>query len=74
MTEDLWNLFHRYNRLVRRQLVQPLKCDCGEVFVTTLGRDDKLILACFGCATETTPGVQIIDRVRAVVKEHFVDD
>lgn len=66
--------FHRYSKLVRRGLVQPLKCSCGNTYVTALGEEDQLVLRCFTCGTDRVPGEGTKDNVRAVVKEHFLSD
>jgi hypothetical protein len=74
--ENLFPLFHAYNKLVRRGLTKPLTCDCGETQVTTLekvGDDDLLLLECYSCGTTTRPGLTTINNVRAVVTEHFLD-
>lgn len=69
--DDTFDLFHKYNKLVRRQMVKPLACSCGTPLITTLGPADDLTLHCVACDTYTVPGVTTIDNVRAVVKEHF---
>lgn len=70
-----FRLFHRYNKLVRRQMVKPLTCAvCDTPLITALGPEDELVLECIGCDTAIAPGVGTIDKVRAVVKEHFIDD
>lgn len=73
--DPLFVMFHRYNKLVRRQMVKPLECPvCSFGLITGLGENDELVLQCFQCDTTRTPGLATIDRVNAVVKEHFVDD
>lgn len=74
-SNDEFKLFHRYNKLVRRDLVRPLRCSSCELPLTTgLGHDDELILRCLGCNTYLRPGVALTDRVRAVVSEHFMEN
>jgi len=73
--DPLFKMFHRYNKLVRRGLVQPLKCrTCATPFVTGINGDDELVLRCLACDTTTVPGITTIGNVRAVVKEHFSED
>lgn len=75
MTQDpIFNLFHRYNKLVRRQLVKPLAHDCGTPFITGLDDTDGLVLVCVACDVNIEPGANTIANVRAVVKEHFEDE
>jgi hypothetical protein len=72
--DPLFTMFHRYNKLVRRQMVKPLECGaCGSILSTGLGEDDELVLNCFACDSTRVPGLATIDRVNAVVKEHFID-
>lgn len=72
-TDETFDLFHKYNRLVRRRLTKPLACEaCGHNLTTSLGSDDSLILVCYVCPYEVKPGTRLIEQVRAVVKEHFV--
>jgi hypothetical protein len=71
MDDNLFPMFHKYNKLVRRGLVQPLTCDCGTPYVTSSDENADLILRCYSCNTRVTPGINTIGNVRAVVKEHF---
>lgn len=64
--------FHRYNRLVRRGLVKPLKCPhCDYDYVLRLTDDDEPGLECFMCLSIVKPGKRVYDDIRAVVKEFF---
>ena len=73
--EELFRMFHRYNKLVRRSLVKPLICkSCDAPLVTGIGEGAELVLSCFSCGSKTKPGVATISRVNAVVKEHFIDE
>lgn len=68
-----YQTFHKYNRLVRRGLTKPLCCPhCDNEFTLRLGKEDKPELQCFNCNTLTLPGKNLYDRVRSVVREHFV--
>ena len=72
---DLFRSFHRYNKLVRRQLVKSLDCKtCGTPYITAADSHDDLILRCLVCAADVSPGLDTISRVRAVVSEHFIDE
>ncbi len=71
-SDPLFQLFHRYNKLVRRGLVQPLMCKtCAVPYVTAVDKNDELVLKCFSCSSVVTPGIGTIGNVRAVVMEHF---
>ena len=63
--------FHLYNRLVRRELVEPLKCECGFEYTVRADEEGSPLLQCFGCNSLTTPGVRMYDRVVAIVKEFY---
>ncbi len=74
-SDELFKLFHRYNKLVRRDLVKPLTCKtCGVPYITGLNSKDELILRCLGCPADVTPGIGTISTVRAVVTEHFLNE
>lgn len=73
MTE--FELFHKYNKLVRRNLVKPLTCkSCGFELVTGNDAEGEFLLRCFTCASHTYPGANTVGNVRAVVTEHFIND
>lgn len=74
-SDPIFHMFHRYNKLVRRNLVQPLSCKtCETDLITGLGKDDTLVLKCMFCQSTTTPGGETLSRVRAVVSEHFMEN
>jgi hypothetical protein len=74
-TDLMFDMFHKYNRLVRRGLVKPLACTrCGNPVVTSLTNEDALVLVCFTCDSEVKPGKDTIANVGAVVGEHFVNE
>lgn len=64
--------FHRYNRLVRRDIVKPLMHDiCDNEYVLRATEDAEPVLQCTWCNTLTQPGLAEYNRIKAVVKEHF---
>lgn len=68
-----FQVFHRYNRLVRRGIAAPLVCQyCGEPLSLELGENDGPVLRCYLCNVLTFPGKNLYDRVKAIVSEHFV--
>lgn len=67
-----FKVFHRYRRLARRGIVEPLCCpDCQAEFVLRITEDDEPALQCFACATVVHPGGRLYNDIEAVVKEHF---
>lgn len=73
-SDEIFRLFHRYNKLVRRGLAKPLTCTvCDTRLITALDDEDELVLKCFTCASSTRPGLARLGNVRAVVTEHFVE-
>ena len=68
-----FKLFHLYNRLVRRGMTDPLKCDlCENELVTRLQKDgDEPLLQCLPCGIMIHPGLRILDKVQAVVSEFY---
>ena len=76
MNPNIWVVFHKYNQLVRRDIVPPLTCDlCGSQVVTRWRDldDPNLYLWCYTCNGFFTPGPALMVRVRAIVEEFFVE-
>jgi len=69
--DELFRTFHRYNRLVKRDLVPPLEHNCGGRYYTALDAEDNLILGCNMCNAELRPGTVMIERIESLVKRHF---
>lgn len=63
--------FHRYNKLVRRGFVKPLTHSCGEVYTLRADAEGEPYLECFKCLVKVTPGLNLFEQVRTVVKEHL---
>lgn len=64
-------LLHAYRRLVRRGLVEPLKCgSCGEEYVMMLSEDDTPRMECFGCGAEWSPGKAFFERLKKVIQSY----
>lgn len=64
--------FHKYNRLVRRELVRPLTCpDCSFTYTLRATEDGEPVLQCFMCNTLVQPGLRLYNDVLAVVREHY---
>lgn len=73
-TDPTFELFHKYNKLVRRQLARPLICQkCEGFLVTQQDKNGDLVLKCYACNSVISPGLGMIGNIRAVVKEHFSD-
>ena len=69
-----WELLHAYRRLADAGTVKPLTCpDDGTVLITRLGKDDNPLLWCMTENAFTTPGLETMRQVRAVVMEHTDD-
>lgn len=67
-----FQVFHKYNRLVRRGACKPLTCrHCGNELTLRVGTDDEPELMCFFCNVLTKPGLKMYSDIRSVVKEHF---
>ena len=65
--------FHRYNRLVRRELVDPLECTiCGFDLVLRATHDADPLLQCPVCNVITSPGQNTYRRILAVNKEFYL--
>lgn len=65
--------FHQYNRLVRRELVDPLTCDvCGFELITRMTLDADPLLQCLSCNVTIQPGLNLYNRIVAVNKEFYL--
>lgn len=63
--------FHRYRRLVRRGLAEPLRCGtCETEYVLMVGEEDEPLLKCFTCNSLTQPGLALYDRVKEAVESN----
>ncbi|AXH68731.1 hypothetical protein SEA_COMRADE_13 [Streptomyces phage Comrade] len=66
-----WSIFHNYRHLADEGKVKHLQCpDCGHNLTTRLGQDDEPTLWCAICDSTIRPGLDLYDRIRAVVSEH----
>lgn len=64
--------FHKYNRLVKRDLVEPLACEvCGFDLITRATHAGEPLLQCPVCNVIIQPGLKIYDRVRLINQEFY---
>lgn len=67
-----WEVFHRYRALVEDDKAKPILCpDCETTLITRIGLDDEPVLWCYDCLATIRPGLDLLQRVRAVVTEHY---
>lgn len=68
-----FDVFHAYNRLVRRGLVDPLTCPNDGKELALMGKrlmetdsvyDYTPALKCFYCGTLTEPGLALYNRIK----------
>lgn len=73
MAEDnLFHLFHNYNNLAEYGKAKSIRCP-EDQSILVVGHDNgELRLVCYVCDIRITPGLALIDQVRAVVKEHIL--
>lgn len=70
---DNWQLLHSYRTLERAGKVQPIECPyCELTFAFARGKDGQPILWCTSCDSKITPGLDLIQQIRAVVNEHYL--
>lgn len=70
-----WTVWHRFNQIVKDNKVGPILCpDCSTPMVTRVKGtvDDEPHLWCYGCDTFLKPGLDLRDRVKAIVSEHYL--
>ena len=75
MTFTSWEVAHRYQRLVRRGIAEPVMCpDCRIEYVKKIGRDDEPVFYCLRCRGTLVPGVRMMDQMRDLVKQYFSEE
>lgn len=75
MTFTNWELVHKYNRLVRREIAEPIRCpDCQSEYVSRLGPEDEPVLHCILCDRRLIIGQRVYDKMRAVVTQYFSEE
>lgn len=63
-----WQAIHAFNRLVKQERVEPLKCpDDDATYVTKIGKDDEPVLHCFACESTVLPGLALWKQLGAVI-------
>ena len=71
-----WQIFHTYQDIVKKGDAKPLLCqDCKLELIMQIGPngvDEGPVLWCPGCDSVTTPGLSLIQRINAIVKEHYL--
>lgn len=68
-----WQVFHRYNELVKEGKAKQLTCpDCQGNLVTKADKNDNPMLHCFACDTNIRLGLDAYGQIRAVVSEFYV--
>lgn len=67
---DKFDILHKYNRLVRRDLATALTCgeDSWE-YTVKLGPDGDPVLHCYLCGGRLTPGERMYEELQKVVEK-----
>jgi uncharacterized Zn finger protein len=64
--------FHKYNRLVRRNVARPIICDvCSDALVVMAGKDDEPVLRCFVCGSVGYPSLELYRQVSNIVEDYY---
>ena len=66
-----FEVFHKYNRLVRRGQAPRLTHSCGKEFFLQLGKDDEPALYCAWCNIVSSPNLSVYREIEKTVQEHF---
>lgn len=70
-----WSYFHSYRKLAENGKVKFLQCpDCSATLVTMGDEDNNPVLWCSHCDSTIRPGLDLYDQIRAVVREHNVEE
>jgi hypothetical protein len=66
--ENQWPVYHAYNRLARRGIVEPLKCHiCGHE-VAMKQRGGEPVFLCWNCEQIIVPGLNTYESIKWVVE------
>lgn len=69
-----FQIFHTYNDLAARSAAKEIKChQCDLAYI--VGRSDAhdgVVLRCYSCGDNVTPGIYTLEHVRSVVREHHL--
>jgi hypothetical protein len=65
------HVFHNYNKLVRRNLVEPIECECGNELTIRADAEGEPYFECFYCNSKTIPGERFYLEIRGVVNGVF---
>ena len=67
---DKFEVLHKYNKLVRREMAEPLTCEQdGWDYTVRLGDDGEPVLKCYACGGRLTPGEKMYAEIQRVVEE-----
>lgn len=67
---DRFEILHKYNRLVRRGMAEPLVCTRdGMEYTVRLNDGETPRLQCFGCGGTLTPGDKMYAGLQQIVEE-----
>jgi hypothetical protein len=69
--DNQWPIYHAYNKLARRGIVDPLTCHlCRETVQVRIGKEDEPVFWCQNCEKLIKPGLNTYEAIRNVVLEH----
>lgn len=75
MTLSTWEITHRYQRLVRRGIAEPINCpDCHIEYVKKIGPDTEPVFYCLRCRGTLKPGARMLGDMRKIVNQYFSED
>lgn len=62
-----FQVFHDYQRLVRRRQAQPIRCPDCEHHLGLIDLNNEPAFQCYWCGTTVRPGLDVYDQIRAAV-------
>lgn len=68
--DPYWETVHAYNRAVNSNKAAPLRCpECRMRYVTKIGTEVEPVLHCYGCHSNVSIGLRLLDQMKAVLAE-----
>lgn len=65
--------FHDYNKMVRRNAAEPLKCpECKTEYTLRMAAfTEEPYLQCYGCNSSIKPGLRLYNDIVKITNEYF---
>lgn len=63
-------IFHEYNRIVRRGGLIALRHSCGNAYALRADKDGEPLLQCYWCNVRVTPGGKMVREITGQIEQY----